>query len=305
MIFRPKIFISSPFKNNEDIRKKIHDFFYSIGAEPLLYENQLTPSTIPMTYRENIKDADFVILIMKDDYGTRTDWNISGTHEEYIIARDNNIPMHVYLIKDFPKDNPLINVLEKDCASYYRFVDDEDLFIRLRETTFTIAREIMLSKVINNNLPRASIVKLSGNTDYNKAIEIIQTIESMKTCNKKYDLDWLDTNLFTVCIEPILMEFSFTKHSFLNWKLDELLMNMLSIAQDIINNHVCDYTTIARQSRECTVAVLGSISISRLGYYQNTGLTREDYKSKLNNFFNAYEEFKQCTQELRTIIDLA
>lgn len=47
MIFRPKIFISSTFKENKSLREDIHDFFVSVGAEPMLYEKEMTPSVIP------------------------------------------------------------------------------------------------------------------------------------------------------------------------------------------------------------------------------------------------------------------
>ena len=100
MIFRPKIFISSTFKENEKIRNQIRDYFYSVGAEPLLYEYELTPSIQPMTYRINLADADFMIMIVKDNYGTETESGLSGIHEEYKIAHNNNIPLHVYLKKD-------------------------------------------------------------------------------------------------------------------------------------------------------------------------------------------------------------
>ena len=304
MIFRPKIFISSPFKDNENIRKNIQDFFCSVGAEPLLYESILTPSTIPMTHRNNIKDADFVIFIIKNNYGTKTDWNISGTHEEYIIAKNDKIPMHVYLINNATNENPLIDILKKDQISYYQFTDDENLFNRLKETTFTIAKEIMLNQIVKNNLPKKSIAKLSGNLDYNVAMEIIKIIESMKMCNIRYNLDWLDTDLFMTCIEPIIMDFNSSQHKFLNWKLGELLENTLSIAQCIIDNHVLDYTSIGGHSMEYPIEVLGTVTVLRLSYHKNTSMSREDYILKLKEFFNKYDEFKHCIQELRTLTDL-
>ena len=70
MIFRPKIFISSTFGENKKLRDQIRNYFYSVGAEPLLYEYELTPSIQPMTYRINLADADFMIMIVKDNYGT-------------------------------------------------------------------------------------------------------------------------------------------------------------------------------------------------------------------------------------------
>ena len=63
MIFRPKIFISSTFKENKKLREDIRKYFHSTGAEPLLYEHELTPSVLPMTYRQNLLDADFICTI--------------------------------------------------------------------------------------------------------------------------------------------------------------------------------------------------------------------------------------------------
>ena len=145
MIFSPKIFISSTFQENEKIRKKIRNYFYSIGAEPLLYERELTPSTNPMTYRINLLDADFMILIVKNDYGTITDTGMSGIHEEYKIAHNNKIPLHVYLNKNAVEasnngNNPLVEDLKKDGISYYYFDNDFELLKQLKKTTFTIAK---------------------------------------------------------------------------------------------------------------------------------------------------------------------
>lgn len=245
MIFRPRIFISSTFNDNRDIREKIEEYFKSVGAEPMLYEKNLTPSTIPMTYRENIKEADFVILMMKSNYGTKTDWDISGTHEEYIIAHENKIPMHVYLLIDNATNssdsNPLIEDLQKNQVSYFYFENDDSLYKRLRETTFTIAREIMLNQIVKNKVPRNSVTKLAGKLDYKRAMEIIQIIESMKICKIKNELDWLDDNLFFECLWCLNHEFSPYPHSFLNWKIDELLREMLGVIQRFKETYVVDY----------------------------------------------------------------
>ena len=64
MLFRPRIFISSTFKENEGTRKKLEEIFTDFGAEPLLYESVLTPSVLPLTYRQNVLDSDFIILIL-------------------------------------------------------------------------------------------------------------------------------------------------------------------------------------------------------------------------------------------------
>ena len=205
MIFRPKIFISSTFKGNESVRNQIRDYFYSVGAEPLLYEHELTPSINPLTYRTNLLDADFMILIVKEEYGTETDMGISGMHEEYIIANNNKIPIHVYLKKSKietsdQENNPLIKDLQKDRVSYYYFDSDPELLMRLKETTFTIAKEIMLNNITKSKLPKDSIIKLAGNSDYDRAMEIITIIESMRNVVKINKLDWIYSNVSTLSL---------------------------------------------------------------------------------------------------------
>lgn len=54
MAFKPRIFISSTFSDNKKVRDSIKKHFIELGAEPLLYESNLTPSTKPMTYRKDI-----------------------------------------------------------------------------------------------------------------------------------------------------------------------------------------------------------------------------------------------------------
>lgn len=65
MLFRPRIFVSSTFLENADVRKDIEDILQKSGSEPLLYETTLTPSVLPRTYRQNVLDSDFVLLISK------------------------------------------------------------------------------------------------------------------------------------------------------------------------------------------------------------------------------------------------
>lgn len=305
MIFRPKIFISSTFKENEKIRKQIRNYFHSVGAEPLLYEHELTPSTQPMTYRTNLLDADFMILIIKNDYGNETELGISGIHEEYKIAHSNKIPLHVYLkntnAKSDEKDNPLVKELKKDGISYYYFNSDTDLLNRLKETTFTIAKEIMLNDITNSKIPKDSIIKLAGDSDYNRAMEIISIIESMKDVVKKNELDWIYTDIFTVCLEPIHYEFVSAHHHFINWKLDECLNNMLKISATYMNQSTTDFTP-NRNCKQYYINVLGKVDVYRLDSQNSISL--KHYQDILDNFFTAYDDFKTVVQNMRTEIDM-
>ena len=307
MIFRPKIFISSTFTGNEELRNQIRDYFYSVGAEPLLYEYELTPSIQPMTYRMNLSDADFMIMIVKDYYGTETESGLSGIHEEYKIAHNNNIPLHVYLKKDSSSsevvDNPLIDDLKKDGISFYYFDNDEDLLKRLKETTFTIAKEIMLKEVETSKIPKDSIIRLAGNTDYLRAIQIISIIESMKEAIEIYELDLITSNIFTACMECIGYEFASLKHHFINWKIDDALREMLNIANEY-SSHFCRDFTSNGHYREYPIKVLNTVKVCHSLPNQSMDWTLDNYRNNMNKFFNAYEVFKKLVQNVKTEIDI-
>lgn len=304
MAFKPRIFISSTFSDNKKVRDCIRKHFTELGAEPLLYESNLTPSTKPMTYRKNILEADFVILIMKDNYGTETDWGISGTHEEYKIAKENRIPIHAYLKLSKSPDNKLIKELLADQVSFYYFKTDAELMNRLKETTFIIAEEIILKNLEQKRLSHSKVCQLSYNSDYQRAMDIIRSVEQMKKYSNQFGFDYLTTNIFTNFMEPIISYFNHQEHIFINWKLDDALGNVVLIADKFINNHVLDYTTIPNTSIELTDETYREVLVSRVSYCQNTDLNNDDYQQLLKDFFEKYEVFKDLTKELRFLADI-
>jgi hypothetical protein len=123
MYFKPRIFISSTL-DLINSRKKIKNILESAGAEVVLYENNLTPSIIPATYRQDVLDADFNIFIFHDRYGTETEQGISGTNEEWLIVKETNIPKHVYVKMDVTDQKRSLKTfikeeLEQNSISYY------------------------------------------------------------------------------------------------------------------------------------------------------------------------------------------
>ncbi len=307
MIFRPKIFISSTFKENENIRNRIRSYFYSVGAEPLLYEQELTPSITPMTYRKNVLDANFMILIIKNYYGQKTEYGISGIHEEYKIAINNNIPTHVY-IKKFNnnkayENNPLVEELKKDGISYHYFNNDNDLMKHIKETTFTIASEIMINQIEKNKIPESSIKKLAGNLDYINSIKIISIIESMMDTSKRLNLDYIYTDLFTTCLEEIYIRFYSSHHNFINWKIDELLNNMFKASNRFIKHSGIDFTSIGN-SMEFNINILGKVQITKLTYNKCSEWKITDYQKCLENFFCSFEKFKALIKNIKLEVDI-
>ena len=303
MAFKPRIFISSTFSDNQKVRESIKRYFIESCAEPLLYESNLTPSTESMTYRKDILEADFVILIIKDNYGTETEWGISGTHEEYKIAKENKIPIHVYLMKGDSSHNKLVKELLADQVSYYYFKTDKELLKRIKETSFIIAEEITLRHLSQKRLPYSTVRLLSYNADYQRAIDIIRSIEIMKKYNRQFGFDYLTTTIFASFVEPIVHYFNQQEHVFINWKLDDVLYNMLAIAQKYIDNHTLDYTTIPNTSVKAMDENSQEILVSRVSYYKNTDLSTEAYNQLLKKFFEKYEEFKDEVKELKLLSD--
>ncbi len=303
MAFKPRIFISSTFSDNKKVRERIKKHFVELGAEPLLYESNLTPSTKPMTYRKDILEADFVILIMKDNYGTETEWGISGTHEEYKLAKENQIPIHVYLMLNESKNNKLIKELIADQVSYYYFKTDTELLKRLKETSFIIAEEIILKNLAQKKLPHFTVRQLSYNADYQRAIELIRSIERMKKYNNQFYFDYLTTTVFVNFIEPIIFYFKQQEHIFINGKLDDALSDMILIAQKFIDNHSLDYTTIPNTNTKFIHGASEEVLVSRLSYHKNTDLNHEDYHQMLKDFFEKYEKFKDLVKDLRLLVD--
>lgn len=241
LLFRPRIFISSTFKENEGTRKKLEEIFTDFGAEPLLYESVLTPSVLPLTYRQNVLDSDFIILILKRDYGTKTNSGLSGTHEEYRIAKNNNVPMHVYILKNEEDTEEDENVLKfkkelgKDNISYYYFKDEEELVSRIQKTIFTIAKEIMLNDIQNVNLPEKDIARLVLEKDYSKAISIFKIIDKAIKLNYYKEIDFATTTLFVDMVEEIKLNYFIQEKVFIDSKLNEKFHDFLNVGKEICN----------------------------------------------------------------------
>ncbi|URZ05929.1 DUF4062 domain-containing protein [Clostridium felsineum] len=304
MIFRPRIFISSTLSENLNIRSEIEAFFSSVGAEAMLYEKNLTPSSNTMTYRKDILDADFIIFIIKNQYGNRTEIGISGTHEELQLALEANIPKHVYIkLEDGERDaQELIEEIDNNQISYYYFKDDESLLKRIKETTFTIAKEIMLKKVEDAQLPKNSVEKISFKYDYYKAVEIMKIVESMKRVNNSLGVDWIDSTLFDSFIEPIKMYRDDEGWVFIDKKIEDILNEML-ITYEQFSSHCCDYTSVPNSHKTIKVAILGEVNISNCSVCYSPKLCRDEYMKIIFEFFEKYNQLREYIRKMRVFVD--
>ena len=306
MIFRPRIFISSTLAENLSIRKELEEFYRSIGAEPMLYETNLTPSVIPTSYRNDILDADFIIFIIKNQYGTPTvDTGLSGTHEEFRIASSINIPKHIYIKKagQESENQPLKNDIESQQISYFYFENDDELFSRIKETTFTIAKEIMLRKVEDMILPKQSVQKICTNYDYSQAVEIIKIVKMMQSFSNNQGFDLITSTLFSAFIGPLYYRVQHESRLFNDKMLESMLIDMLKEYEDFTNIHGVSYTTIPGTERSFQVPILGKVLIIRCQGNSQSHATYKQCSDKIDSFFNAFNAFSKYVQEMRIEID--
>lgn len=306
MLFRPRIFISSTFKENKETREKLEEIFTDFGAEPLLYESTLTPSVLPLTYRQNVIDSDFMILILKQDYGTKTNSGLSGTHEEYRIAKLNKIPMHVYILNEGGKHkevNPDVETfkkeLGKDNISYYYYENDDELISRIQKTTFTIAKEIMLNNIQNVNLPSRDVARLVLEKDYCKAISIFKIIDKTLQWHQFGEIDFIKTNLFINMHELIRLNYFYKKKVFIDSNLNESFFSFLSrgnqISEIISNNTVLNgfrmkYVLDDEEQNLFNSKIIGNI---------------EGLEEEIKEYFEKYVELKKIIQQHKISYDIS
>lgn len=310
MIFRPRIFISSTLSENLTIRNEIEEFFKNVGAEPMLYEKTLTPSIMPMSYRQDVLDADFIIFIIKDNYGKKTDSGKSGTHEEFEIALSLKVPKHVYIKSDKTSldddTKEFIEEINDNQISYYYFKNDDELLKRIKETTFTIAKEIMLDNIEKSDFPSNTVRKICAKHDYEKACEIITIIKTMIKYNEIHEYHYIYSNVFVEFISRIEFEKKHREPLFIDKKIEDILDEMLAIYKEFSKYHGSDFTTTNNiNAKKYSVPLLGSVSllscdatIKSDSYYKY-----KDYEKMIDNFFEKYKLFLKYISDLRIEVD--
>lgn len=103
------VFISSTCYDLSQIRSDLHDFILGVGHKPIMSEHTSFPidpdnDTIENCV-QNVATADLLILILGNRYGYVIDSGKSITNTEYLYAKQNGIPVYIFIYK------PLINIL--------------------------------------------------------------------------------------------------------------------------------------------------------------------------------------------------
>lgn len=308
MYFKPRIFISS-ILNLKDIRSEIQEFFSSVGAEALIYENNLTPSVQPATYRKDIESADFVIFILTDKYGTKTDSGKSGTHEEWDITTRLKIPKHVYIKKNSTarSDRNLMKFIKEEMQgnmiSFFYYEDNSQLLQRIKETVFIIAKEIALHSIEMDILPESKINRIALGFDFSIAVRVIKDFEMIHTLCNKLEWDYWCIDTFSH-LSDIWRNYKVCKNRiFIDGKIEQLFDDLL----EKLHLYTAEHTMISSIGKHITNIFLESIQEDIACHRVTMDSLNVDYdklKSLLIDLFESYERFKQYIFDKKNYLDI-
>lgn len=230
---------------------------------------------------------------------------MSGTHEEFRITLSSKIPKHVYIKLDSTDkaSKELIEEINNNGVSYYYFKDDAELLERIKETTFTIAKETMLYKVENTQLPHKTVGKICSNHDYIQAIDIIKIIKEMMWLHSNREYDFVDSNIFDSFIEPIAYEVNRQGWFFVNKELENKIKGMLEIYNEFGKTHCDDYTSNPGTHREYSVEILDKVTISMCSSTPYSKNTREHYLDIVERFLDKYCDFETYVANMKLTSD--
>jgi hypothetical protein len=307
MYFKPRIFISSTF-DLISIRNKINAIFVDSGAEVMLYEKNLTPSTRNATYRKDIQEADFVIFILNTRYGSKTkDSGLSGTHEEWRIASNYKIPCHVYINQNDDKEeelDKLIDDLKENNVSFYYYKDMNNLLKRMKETIFTIAQEIAVKKIDHIQFSEVETKKISFKFDYNRSLEFINLFEDLKRVSRFEEIDVFNTDIVVLILEYLSLVYNRNSIPFVDPKLNDLFIDLVTAYNDFSDLHTKLYTRrpTAHEIKVHLQATGETIKTSYLEYFGEPG-ERDRLRELLDNMMDKYNAFKGYIMNKKIYID--
>jgi hypothetical protein len=158
------VFVSSRLKLGK-IRVQIKQILEESGFSAEIYESDSTPANEPATYLQDITQADFVIFVLDETYGTpRPSSGRSGVHEEWIRVRDHGIPNHVYLKRpkgvhpDRQQKRFIAAELVAREISYYYYDSTPSLLRQVRRSIAKLALDIARSHRYRRTADTLSVV---------------------------------------------------------------------------------------------------------------------------------------------------
>ena len=308
MFFKPRVFISSLLKNRIKIRDEIKEVFEKTGFDVLLYEKNLTPSSYDNTYRKDIKEADYIVIILDEEYGSKTDWGISGTEEEYTLAKNLGKKRHVYIknekddsdeMSDEQKD--FIDKIKDDGVSYYLYKNEMDLINRIQQSVATIAGEIAIQNFINKDIEERDVFYISMKHDYDLAIGFIAIYKSMNS--EMLNRSFIDTNLFEAYNYNNSEWFSIAKFRFVDEKMNDMMQKIFEIASEYYEKHSDDFSYAGAPTYEIPCPVYGQVFVHSLSPNLNANINSNWYINKMQEYKDAFDIFIEYVENKKVTID--
>lgn len=306
MFFQPRIFISSLLRDKLEIRKRIETLFKQCGATVLLYEKNLTPSINKYTYRKDVLDADFIIVILDEEYGSATPSGLSGTEEEYRIATENKQNVHVYIReigedKLDEKQREFLTKIKKSGVSYYLYKDDADLLSRIRKSIMSISKDIVISKLNDKNVDPKLITKISFNHDYEYAIGLSAIYQTFNRILNEDGIDYLYSDIVLAFFDNLFCWVKANPFLFNDIKMYDLCLDALSTGKEWIHRHALEFVS-NRIIREYNVPKLGKIEIWQCTT-NNKNIDVDWYKNQFKQFANRFDEFISYIKDRKASFD--
>lgn len=295
MYFKPRIFISSTF-DLIPIRKEVKLFLESVGAEVMLYEANLTPSTNPRVYKQDILEADFIIFLFDEKYGAKTDSGKSGTHEEWDIALNSDIPKHVYIKKVTGKRSGLLSKFLKreiqgEFISFYYYTGTKDLLSHIKSTVFTIARDISLNKIDGKYISKEKILALAIKQDFKEALSFIRNFEELKETSDRLGADFLHSTILYNFLLPYQRIKAKNADQFIDKNLNELYNDIFEDYEKFGSFQRKNFTTKGSVHEEIVLEKSG-VEISYKDLVMHINVDVKMATKLLREFIRSYDSFK-------------
>ena len=288
MYFKPRIFVSSTMGDKLALRNKIKEIFESAGAEVALYEKDLTPSTTPNTYREDI---------------LQTNLGLSGTEEEFNIVTSNHMPCHVYLkqIEKTEEAEKFEALIKSKEISYFYYKDEKDLLKKLKSTCFTIAREVCVSSLLQQKMDPKLINKLAMQKDYSNAITYIKLFEKVYEIENNSVYTVQNSNLLISVFDVVCEYYLRNKNHFIDKKLEDYFENIFILVKEI-NTFIAN-TSIPNAVGQNIQLFDGRLIFVTLNNFNN-GTDFNLLNSKTNNLRSLYNALKSYVGVMKLEVDL-
>lgn len=198
---KPNVFVSSTCFDLTQVRRDIEETIEKIGFNPVLSDR----STFPVNPNEELitncinnvsKNADILILIIGNRYGSKSESGKSITNIEYDTARQVGIPIFVFIKKD------ILNYLEvwksnKD-GDFSKQVDTTEIFEfvnKIREKDKVWSFEFINAQEISSTFISQMAFKFKELLDINIKLENAELLSIWSGISSKAKKILIDQNL--------------------------------------------------------------------------------------------------------------